>query len=338
MTLFQETISAGALALGVLFVLVRGEPDARTSERRARERGRAELQRKIVESQEEEENEREREKLKLRRKNRRRMREAELMIDDGGDDDDDDGGGGVPKPKSILKNKTVRFGEEGDEEPQREVDGSRPSPRPKSPPVPQERSATTWESLKSDQDAVIKLFAGKSQPGKFLKMRANFDTSSEIEFKDPLVAYTPPDEKNLTETLPGYDKSWTQTLAEKNVEKEKVVVFDSKTPTTMVVPLGGKGKDVFGYFADSKINVDEKKKFLEKIYDTAVAKEKEWEGGVVIETDGTGIPWLHVRIVKPAGGSGAKGGGAVPRPRARDWSGAVGMGLVVASAVLGSLA
>jgi hypothetical protein len=63
----------------------------------------------------------------------------------------------------------------------------------------------------------------------------------------------------------------------------------------MVVPANGKGLDIFQYFRDPSVTDTEKNKFVTMIWKKLeeVAGEN---GKVRVWTDGSEIPWLHVRV------------------------------------------
>ena len=106
------------------------------------------------------------------------------------------------------------------------------------------------------------------------------------------------------------------------ISEKKVIVMTSKNGTIMVVPNGGKFKDMFTYMKDETVPDDEKELFLKTIHE-----EAEKKGGTPkVWTDGSQIAWLHVRIT-----GGGQAGGSSP-------SAIIGLGVVALAALFGSAA
>ena len=153
--------------------------------------------------------------------------------------------------------------------------------------------------FRDNPEAVIGAFA-RAHPGDDPKnFRAVFGAEGfDMEVTDR--PFQTGREETLTKTDPRYPKTWMQTIKDAGIEEDGVVVITSKSGTKMVVPNGGKFKDMFQYLKDGAVDADEKDLFLKMIFEEA---QKVGEGALVA-TDGRDIDWLHVRV------TGSKSGGA----------------------------
>ena len=162
------------------------------------------------------------------------------------------------------------------------------------------RFEPTWKNFENDPKAVIGAFA-RAHPGDEPKnFKAFFGAEKGFDMEVTDRPFKTGRKETLTKTDSRYPKSWMQTINEAGIEKKGVVVIDSKNGTKMVVPKGGKFKDMFQYLKDDDVAGNEKALFLKTIFEEA---QRVGEGALVA-TDGRDIDWLHVRL------TGAKSGGS----------------------------
>lgn len=171
----------------------------------------------------------------------------------------------------------------------------------------------TWSSLHDDPEDVLQEIkaAIKDKGDKDMFWNVKPIPNNLVEYGKSLFEYEFVEDKTkLIENSKGHDLSkWKKTL-DTNLEnqKTKVVVFMSESKGSMlIVPQNGKNYSFNKYIQSPSITDEDKILLIRSIGDTvqkiikqdaSIPKElKQYNGeNIWVLTDGTSIPWLHVRV------------------------------------------